>query len=113
MNTDGLGTPLELSNANKVEEKTNKPNIEFPTYFSANHNDDPDREEPPLQMTQLGYEDPDVAAWRERVAIKMSGGKVNEGKGKGMTPGRKAGFVKDDTGGSLGISKRTRLASGR
>ena len=112
MNTDGLGTPLELSNANKSE-KPNKPNIEFPTYFSANQNDDPDREEPPLQMTQLGYEDPDVAAWRERVAIKMSGGKVNEGRGKGTTPGRKVGAMKDDNGGSLGISKRTRLASGR
>ncbi|KAL2048321.1 hypothetical protein N7G274_000232 [Stereocaulon virgatum] len=114
MNTDGLGTPLELSNANKFEEKTNKSKIDFPTYFSANQNDDPDREEPPLQMTQLGYEDPDVAAWRERVAIKMSGGKVNEVRGKGTTPGRKAAALSDDSGrGSLGISKRTRLATGR
>ncbi|KAK3166752.1 hypothetical protein OEA41_009877 [Lepraria neglecta] len=115
MNTDGLGTPLELSYAIKSE-KNNKSKIEFPTYFSADQNDDPDREEPPLQMTQLGYEDPEVAAWRERVAIKMGGGKVKEGKGKGKgtTLGRKAGTMKDDSGGgSLGISKRTRLASGR
>ena len=111
MNTDGLGTPLELSYAIKSE-KNNKSKIEFPTYFSANQDDDPDREEPPLQMTQLGYEDPDVAAWRERVAIKMGGGKVKEGKG--TTLGRKAGTMKDDSGGgNLGISKRTRLASGR
>lgn len=77
-------------------------------------------------MTQLGYEDPDVAAWRERVAVKMGGGgMVGEGKGKGGviegkggTPGRKGGgggrgAAGGKEGGSLGIAKRTRLASGR
>lgn len=62
-------------------------------------------------MTQLGYEDPDVAAWRERVAIKMSGGKVKEGKAG--TPGRKGGSdLKRETS-SLGIAKRTRLATSK
>ena len=79
-------------------------------------------------MTQLGYEDPDVAAWRERVALKMAGGKVEEGTtpgrkkgmttyGKGSTPGRGKSMAakerEESNKGSLGIAKRTRLASGR
>ena len=110
MNTDGLGTPLELSSNNKSKPGNSKTKIDFPNFYIANQNDDPDREEPPLQMTQLGYEDPDVAAWRERVAIKMGGGKV-----RGTTPGRKSVRPRDEGGGvgGLGIAKRTRLASGR
>lgn len=63
-------------------------------------------------MTQLGYEDPDVAAWRERVTAKMAGEKP---KSKGMTPGRKSGGGKADVNevGGLGIAKRTRGAVGR
>ena len=72
--------------------------------------DDPDREQPQLQMTQLGYEDPDVAAWRERVTAKMAGEKP---KSKGMTPGRKSGGKGDVEVGGLGIAKRTRGAVGR
>ena len=72
--------------------------------------DDPDREQPQLQMTQLGYEDPDVAAWRERVTAKMAGEKP---KSKVMTPGRKGGGKGDVEVGGLGIAKRTRGAVGR
>lgn len=117
MNTDGLGTPLEPSNTTK---NINRPETNSgphwgldPMLYSASYEEDPDRVEEPLQMTQLGYEDPNVAAWRERVAVKMSGGKVKEGKTT-TTPGRKGGGAKEESGkGSLGISKRTRLASGR
>lgn len=114
MNTDGLGTPLEPSNKSKSDfDLERKARTDFPTFYSADQNDDPDREEPPLQLTQLGYEDPDVAAWRERVAVKMAGGKVKggttPGKGKGAGAGVGAGAV---GGGGLGIAKRTRLASG-
>ena len=106
MNTDGLGTPLEPSNRSKSD---SRPKTKFPTFYSADQNDDPDREEPPLQMTQIGYEDPDVAAWRERVAVKMAGGKV---KG-GTTPGKGRSAASAAAGnGSLGISTRTRLATG-
>ncbi|KAL6721712.1 DNA helicase [Lecanora helva] len=133
MNTDGLGTPLEQSNPNSNSttninnhNNTNKPlptPSDFPShiYNASNDDDDPDRidSQQHLQMTQLGYEDEDVAAWRERVAIKMSGGTVKEGKGGGLasggTPGKKTGGagdgVKGDAGGSLGIAKRTRLAT--
>ena len=67
-----------------------------------------------LQMTQLGYEDEDVRAWRERVAWKMGGGAV-EGKGKGkMSLGKDVGSEgKVGEGGGLGISRRTRAAVGR
>ena len=126
MNTDGVGTPLEPSNSfrhsSKLEnnshnittndnDASHKPSADFPLnlYSASHYDDDPDRLESQnqLQMTQLGYEDPDVAAWRERVAIKMSGGKVKPG-----TPARKsAGGV--SKGESLGIAKRTRLATSK
>lgn len=116
MNTDGLGTPLEPSNSTKNTNKSDRNgrpcgNLD-PMLYSARYEEDPDRVEEPLQMTQLGYEDPNVAAWRERVAVKMNGSKVKEGKT--TTPGRKSGGAKEDSGKeSLGISKRTRLATGR
>lgn len=120
MNTDGLGTPLEPSNnnnnnngkTNKKTEPNSKPLGNYdPMLYSASFDEDPDRVEEPLQMTQLGYEDPTVAAWRERVAAKMSGAKVKEGKPTTTTSGRKSGGVQGD--GGLGIAKRTRLATGR
>ena len=64
-------------------------------------------------MTQLGYEDPDVAAWRERVSAKMAGEKPKSSS-KGMTPGRKSGGKRDvNEIEGLGIAKRTRGAVGR
>lgn len=115
MNTDGLGTPLEASNRSKCDNNLNsnsrknskEARADIPTFYSAEQNDDPDREEPLPQMTQLGYEDPDVAAWRERVAVKMAGGKVKEKIG--TTPGKCKGAA---GAGGLGIAKRTRLATG-
>jgi len=122
MNTDGLGTPLEASvstnninnNANTKTDNQSTSQLEMNVYSLSNINDDPDRVDEAPPMTQLGYEDPNVAAWRERVAVKMGGGKV-----KG-TPGRKSGGVgvREESvsrrGESLGIAKRTRLAaSGR
>jgi len=119
MNTDGLGTPLEASsstnnnnnnnntNANTKTDNQSTSQLEMNVYSLSNINDDPDRVDEAPPMTQLGYEDPNVAAWRERVAVKMGGGKV-----KGGTPGRK-GVGKANAEG-LGIAKRTRLAaSGR
>ncbi len=118
MNTDGLGTPLELSNITKSDNMHKKRNdiinnnnnnkAEIKTIWSADQ-EDPDREEPPLQMTQLGYEDETVKAWREKVDVKMGVG-YGKAKGKG-TPGK--GKPRDGAVGGLGISTRTRLASGR
>lgn len=127
LNTDGLGTPLELSNPNhnnsnnktnnsKLNSENNIPTTttDFLHIYSASNEDDPDRIDQPLQQTQLGYEDPDVAAWRERVAIKMSGGKVKSPRAE-MTPGKsRSAKAREESGkGGLGIAKRTRLASGR
>jgi len=115
MNTDGLGTPLEASgstnnnnnNSNTKTDNQSTSQLEMNVYSLSNINDDPDRVDEAPPMTQLGYEDPNVAAWRERVAVKMGGGKV-----KGGTPGRKG--VGKANGEGLGIAKRTRLAaSGR
>ena len=115
MNTDGLGTPLEptVTNTKNNKNKPESKQIEFQHLHllsGDNSVDDPDREQPHLQMTQLGYEDPDVAAWRERVSAKMAGEKP---KGKGLTPGRRSGGKGDVEVGGLGIAKRTRGAVGR
>lgn len=111
MNTDGLGTPLEPPNTttlDKFKDNNTDHKAELRTIWSAAQ-EDPDREEPPLQMTQLGYEDETVKAWRERVDVKMG---VGYGKAKGkQTPGK--GKPRNVAAGGLGISKRTRLASGR
>lgn len=138
LNTDGLGTPLEASathpqsNSHSLsrnstttkptpaeEDSSNKPRAIYD--HPDEHEHDPDR--PPsqgehLQMTQLGYADPNVAAWRERVAIKMAGGTVKERSrgGSGVAPvvkGKKGAAPNAGGGGgekSLGIAKRTRLA---
>lgn len=149
MNTDGLGTPLESCNINKSEDtKTNnnnhndnnnndnnnnsnnnndnsnnnppQPAEPKPMWSAATHDhEDPDREEPPLPMTQLGYEDENVKAWRETVDVKMGvvvvpagyGKAAAAAKGKGATTTTPGKAKSRDVGGGLGISRRTRLAT--
>lgn len=124
MNTDGLGTPLEpysltkpdntkTNNSTTTNNNNNNNNTksEIKSIWSADQ-EDPDREEPRLQMTQLGYEDETVKAWREKIDVKMGVG-VGYGKAKGKATPGKGARAKDVPGGSLGISKRTRLATGR
>lgn len=62
-----------------------------------------------MQLTQLGYEDPDVKAWRARVVRKMGGGEELEDERKeGL--GRR-GAVRDVTfGKAKGVAGRTRAA---
>ncbi|KAL8843231.1 MAG: hypothetical protein Q9176_002184 [Flavoplaca citrina] len=71
-----------------------------------------------LQMTQLGYEDPDALAWREKVARKLGGG--GSGNGGGDTAAgsegssrrvKEIGIVKDVVGSRGPVGKRTRLAA--
>lgn len=62
-----------------------------------------------LQSTQLGYEDPDVKLWRERVMRKMGGGGVDVGveereKERGVR--RIVGRVGGEAG--RGVAGRTR-----
>ena len=88
-NTDGLGTPIGDSATTASNTPTSKRGVfasigahdvggkreDERTEDGADHDDDPDKPNMDhLQMTQLGYEDPDVAAWRERVAMKLAGG---------------------------------------
>ena len=72
-------------------------------------------------MTQLGYEDPDALAWREKVARKLGGGGGGSGNGNGGgvtaagTEGsrrvKEIGVVKDVVGSRGPVGKRTRLAA--
>ena len=139
MNTDGLGTPLEplnntrntisrttnnaenVNNNNNNNNNNDRPTSDLTNLCTTTHHsyddDDPDRIQEPLQMTQLGYEDPNVAAWRERVAIKLGGGTIKEGKAgrkSAAAAAKEVGRSNDNSnrGESLGIAKRTRLACG-
>ena len=139
MNTDGLGTPLEPCNnvtkssnnnnttksndnnkhndsSNNKDTKNNKTPERKPMWTAGHDHEDPDRQDqqPHLQMTQLGYEDETVKAWRERVDVKMGVGGYGKAatRAKG-TPGKGAKSNRDAAGGGgLGISSRTRLATG-
>lgn len=105
MNTDGLGTPLEPSTAKTRDEADDS--------FAVLHGiGEKESVETPLQMTQLGYEDPDVRAWRERVVKKLGGvGQIDSDAGKRVEG---IGVVTDVGGrGPKGIGRRTRQALGR
>lgn len=114
LNTDGLGTPLEPCISNPPPATNNDSNPP-PSTTNYDHllqiydSDDEARREinkPP--MTQLGYEDPEVAAWRERVVMKMGGKeKLREEEGAGRRV-RVTGTVKDE-----GVGGRRTRRGGR
>lgn len=109
MNTDGLGTPLETSTTHTRDE----PDESFAVLHGLGEKETfRESIEQPLQMTQLGYDDPDVRAWRER-AIKKLGG---AGQIELDTAKRVEGIgVVTDVGrrGARGVGRRTRQALGR
>jgi len=114
MNTDGLGTPLEV-----VHPATLKADVKDPLTASLlasydEHDNANDNGSENLPMTQLGYEDPEAGAWRERLMNKMNGGSKDK-KGKSTTPKAKGiGTVQDAVGvGPQNVSRRTRHAGGR
>ena len=142
MNTDGIGTPIEpthsatslkfpesknpdLANADRKNSITAASAL---TAFAsqAKGQDAVDQTIEPLQMTQLGYEDPEALIWREKLMRKMG---VNEGGGMasdGLRSQRLEGIekrnrigvvVKDSVVGSSragdSIARRTRRAGGR
>ncbi|KAI4107124.1 MAG: hypothetical protein L6R37_001825 [Teloschistes peruensis] len=136
MNTDGVGTPLEFgrtASSGTITNATALPHtpMQNPLGASGDATFDPlatwpdDEEEEGMkskneqwQLTQLGYEDPDAMAWREKVEKKLGGGSTtgeNHDGGGGRAGGRVKvpgiGLVKDVTGkGAGGVGRRTRLA---
>lgn len=112
INTDGLGTPLESPNLAAGNESNSLAALLGFDEREENHQS-PDNY---LQMTQLGYEDPNEQAWRERVVKKMGGvTEIGTGKTEGVGMRVKSiGVVKDVVGkGTQGVAKRTRKAMGR
>lgn len=85
------------------------------TYPSSADNAIPsnDNHEAP-QMTQLGYEDPDALAWREKLERKLGRGLSRRDAGEEAGRGgrvKEIGRVKDLTGkGAGGVGRRTRQA---
>lgn len=112
INTDGLGTPLESSTpATGNESDSLAALLGYDEREESRQNPDDY-----LQMTQLGYEDPNVQAWRERVVKKMGGAtELGTGNSEGVGMRVKSiGVVKDVVGkGAQGVAKRTRQAMGR
>ncbi|KAL8770898.1 MAG: hypothetical protein Q9209_003549 [Squamulea sp. 1 TL-2023] len=115
VNTDGVGTPVEMTTMNQgttTNSSSNHAPFTISKHASTRDNDDDipfnplshytsdeerqqrESNEEQLQMTQLGYEDPDALAWREKVARKLcvGGGK---GEGEGRKRVREIGVVKD------------------
>ena len=97
------------------------------TYLESNDDDyfhEDEEAKQKLQMTQLGYEDPEAEAWRQKLTRKVGGGGVaaaaaaTEGenekeKGGGVEVRIKSSrvTVKDDVGiGEQSVSMRTRRA---
>ncbi|KAL9101712.1 MAG: hypothetical protein Q9163_003055 [Psora crenata] len=101
MNTDGLGTPLDSSLANSWERNGAASRV----VYDIDHEEERKKQEEQMQMTQLGYEDPDVKLWRERVARKMGAGKIVDEK-EAENPNKGSARVAE----GLGIAKRTRQA---
>ena len=120
MNTDGLGTPLEPASmhteySGKVV--TDSVKVDPMTFYAQHQDEEEDASKQQLQLTQLGYEDPEVGAWRERVVRKMKGGGQKEKtprKMDGRMMGRTVGTVKDLVGSGIGsVARRTRHAGSR
>lgn len=133
VNTDGVGTPVELtrsasmasinnhhhnqSNNNPIHPIHRKPSISTTTdsllfdttspdeQEAAAHNENQEQQ---LQMTQLGYQDPDALAWREKVERKLGSFGGKEGEGEGRRKVKEIGRVKD----LMGKGRRTRQTVG-
>ena len=124
LNTDGVGTPLSSSfplSRTKPKDDTTTSGVVYDAEPVEEMRKQQQDEEEKLQMTQLGYEDPDVKVARERVARKMEGKPaVPTGKTpkKAFPDGERTAGKKDfnvgggvgGVGEGLGISRRTRQA---
>ncbi|KAL8944688.1 MAG: hypothetical protein Q9216_000256 [Gyalolechia sp. 2 TL-2023] len=124
VNTDGIGTPVELTRSasnistvaynnsnNTVHPNPKRPitatdSILFDTLADEQAAENNENQEQQLQMTQLGYQDPDALAWRERVERKLGNFSKKDGTESGKV--KEIGRVKDLTG----RGRRTRQAAG-
>ena len=107
VNTDGLGTPLDASGVRKNSLDMNMQSLRALHYTELVSPHDADAESL-LQSTQVGYEDPDVRAWRERVMRKMGGGNADGGGGDGKLGKRRITGTVVNSGKGLGVAGRTR-----
>lgn len=112
INTEGLGTPLESSDTVTGNGSESLGTLLGYDEREGSHQSPDDY----LQMTQLGYEDPNVQVWRDRVVKKMGGTtEIGAGDTEGVgTRVKSIGVVKDAKGkGAQGVAKRTRQAMGK
>ncbi|MCJ1437920.1 hypothetical protein MMC27_007307 [Xylographa pallens] len=112
MNTDGLGTPLETTHSAAAIAEIN--DVMTASLLANYDEDETEKAEEKLPSTQLGYEDPEAGAWRERLMNRMASGNPGA-SGRITTPKAKSiGTVKDTVETGLqSVSRRTRQAGGR
>ena len=121
LTTDGVGAPLSETfppqprNANHSHHSTSVTDsgVSKGKHVYVDPDDDPGGgpvEPPP--GTQLGYEDPEVMAWREKVMRKL-GGEVDEERSVAKRKAaRQQETIKDSVRPGVGIAGRTRAARG-
>ena len=112
LNTDGLGTPLSAIFPPKPVRRTDSGDYKGKHIYV---DPDDDQAQPPAELppgTQLGYEDPDVMSWRERVLKKFGATNEEEDlKAAQQKPRRMEATIKDTGGRAVhGIAGRTRAA---
>ncbi|MCJ1401207.1 hypothetical protein MMC11_004419 [Xylographa trunciseda] len=112
MNTDGLGTPLDTAHLAAVRVDCDE--VTTASLLANLDDDENEKAEEKLPSTQLGYEDPEAGAWRERLMNRMGSGNPGA-SGRITTPKAKSiGTVKDAMDmGLQSVSRRTRHAGGR
>ncbi|MCJ1388157.1 hypothetical protein MMC18_001002 [Xylographa bjoerkii] len=112
MNTDGLGTPLDATHPAAVRADSN--DVITASLLANLDEVEHEKAEEKLPSTQLGYEDPEAGAWRERLMNRMASGNPGA-SGRITTPKAKSiGTVKDTVEtDEQSVSRRTRHAAGR
>lgn len=112
MNTDGLGTPLDIAHVSTTNPEP-KAALNFSLLAELDEVEYEKREEK-LQLTQLGYEDPEAGAWRERLISRMGDGKGSSTANVTTPKAKGIGTVRDSMEiGRQSVSRRTRLAGMR
>lgn len=109
MNTDGMGTPLELTHPVSGKSETQDP-LTASLLASYDEAEDGRQAEEAPPMTQLGYEDPEAGAWREKLMSKLN---RKAERMKPTTPKAKGIGTVQDVAGLQSVSRRTRYAGTR
>ena len=112
VNTDGIGTPLETTYP--ASSKSDAKIALTASLLADFREDEPESAEPASQLTQLGYEDAEAKAWRDRLLSRMGERKQGTSGNETSPKAKGIGTIQDIAGvGAQSVSKRTRHAGTR